>query len=106
MNCFHFTIETLISKGYNIPLKWEGLEYSTEKDKINMTPNFYIESKKLQDYIYSFTKKVDNAEKNDIIIHLKGLGIAINEYKFMTLTHFNIVKIFPILKSHVIRRVT
>lgn len=106
MNCFHFTYLFLKEQGLKIPDQWNGFSYNTESIKINANPKYYINSKLLINYFDSFTQTVKIAEKNDIILHHKGVGVALNKSQFSTLNHLGNIIIKPIQKYHIIKRVT
>jgi len=105
MNCFNFTFKYLKEQGLNIPNEWNGMQYDTEFKKIEDNPKKYLRKKLHIDFFSSFTKKVENAQKRDIILHNNGVGVAINNIQFMTINHLSKIKIFTIKKEYDIRRV-
>ncbi len=105
MNCFHFTYLGLKKLNYKIPSEWDNYTYLVEADKIEENPRHYLKNKILQRYFRSFTKSVDMAQENDIIMHDYGVGLAINNKRFMTLNHLGNVIVRTITKKYEIRRV-
>jgi len=105
MNCFHFTYEYLIKQGLKVPNTWNGMDYKTEFKKIEDNPKKYLKKKQHLEFFSSFSKKVDKAQKNDIILHSRGVGVALNHFLFMTFNHSNKIKISKIKDECEIRRV-
>lgn len=105
MNCFHFTYLYLKKNGFKIPSEWNGLNYKAEAKKIKLNPSHYVDAKILHAYFKSFTTLETICQKDDIILHDKGVGVALTKGKFMTLNHLGKIIIKPISSQYVIRRV-
>lgn len=105
MNCFNFTYQYLKKQGLSVPGAWNGMDYKSEFKKIEDSPKKYLKEKLHIEFFSSFTKKVDKAEKNDIILHYSGVGIAINGIQYMSVNHLGKLKVLIIEKECEIRRV-
>lgn len=104
-NCFHFTYKYLKDAGFNIPDKWNGLDYLTECDKIADNPKYYLKNGLHEEYFNSFTTEAKEARKYDIILHKLGVGVALDSKYFITKNHIGKIIPFPIRKPCKIRRV-
>lgn len=105
MNCFHYVYLTLKKRGFNIPDTWNNYTYLDECKKIDDNPKHYLKNNIHYEYFKSFAKEVKNAQKNDIILHNLGVGIALDNTHFTTLNHLENVVPKPIRKSCKILRV-
>jgi len=106
MNCFIFIYEHLKTKGYKIPDTFENLEYKKDYKILINNNKQHLENNLHFRYFESFTREVKKAIENDIILHKRGIGIALDNKRFMTLNHLKRVIIRPIKDIHTIRRIT
>lgn len=105
MNCFTFSLYYLKQQNIQTPDKWNGRSVKAEMSNILLNPKHYIQSKTHIKYILSFTQKADIAQKNDIIVHDKGIGIALNNLMYVSLNHLKKIKVLKIKQNCKIRRV-
>lgn len=104
-NCFTFTYQYLKSLGVKVPLGLDDMNYKTEVKGILDNYKYYVKNKLHIKFFDGWTESVVVAQKNDIILHDKGVGIALTKGTFMTLNHLEKISIKPIQKYHMIKRV-
>ena len=85
INCFTFTYKTLSRKGLVFPTEFEGYSTSDLKTIIVDYKNI-IDNKIHYAYFDSFCTKVKKAQENDIVVTKKGIGIAVNNFKYVTIS--------------------
>lgn len=84
-NCFSYSYERLKAVyGDRIPSKWRCYDESSF-EHFSLNASKYLAKKVHLSYFSSFCYSVPFAEENDIILNKSGIGIAINQYKYMTL---------------------
>jgi len=84
INCFTYTFKTLTREGYEFPKEFG--EYCTSDLKAIIRDYQSILDKNIHyAYFESFCEYVDEAQKNDIIIHKHGVGIAVNSMMYVTI---------------------
>lgn len=83
-NCFTFTYKKLITKGYSLPTEWNGF---TTKDFRHITANsqHYLDEKYHIEFFKEICDEVTDIKEDDIIIHENGVGLALNQYKYLTI---------------------
>lgn len=87
-NCFTFTYKKLKEAGIKIPKKWDKYTYKDMRLFIK-DYKYFLENKLHYKFFYSFCSEVSIAQKNDIILDIDGVGIAINRFKYMTIKDRN-----------------
>ena len=101
-NCFTYVIDRLLALKVNIPMEWEGMS-PLNKDLFIKDYKRFLAKGIHYKYFNSFTFEKEKAIKNDIILHSKGIGMAINDKFFITLNHIGKEKIRSITKECSIR---
>jgi len=105
INCFTFTYKTLMRKGYNFPVDFEGYSLNNLK-LITVDYQKILDEKIHYAYFESFCHKVKIAQEDDIIIHKDGVGIAVNKILFISVLDKPRRKVLrPITKKHTIMRI-
>lgn len=84
-NCFTYTFKKLKNLGLNIPIKWKNYDAILDSKVFIRDYQYFLKNKLHYKYFESFCSYVNEAKENDIIIDDKGIGIAINKFKYMTI---------------------
>lgn len=84
-NCFSYSYERLKSVyGDRIPNEWRCYS-EADFQHFSINASKYLARKIHYSYFESFCDSVSFARENDIILTKDSIGIAINQYKYMTL---------------------
>ena len=104
-NCFTFTYQYLKKQGFNVPDNLGTLKYDEIVKDIITNHKYYLKNKLHIKFFEGWTKVVNEAVKNDIILHNFGVGVAIDKHRLVSFDHRNKVIIKPIRKNCEIRRI-
>jgi hypothetical protein len=104
-NCFTFTYQFLKNQGFKVPSNLGNLNYEETKNDIIQNYKYYLKNNLHIQFFNGWTEIVTTPQKNDIILHKFGLGIALNKHRFLTMNHKNKIIVRPIRKNCTVRRV-
>lgn len=105
LNCFEFTYKYLEKQGFDLPTQWKHYNKRTIFDLVRKDTKFFLRNKLHYEFFSSFTDEVNEAQKNDIILHLTGIGVALDDKYFLTTNHLGRVVPKPIRNPSIVRRI-
>ncbi len=83
-NCFLYTYNVLEKEGISMPVSFNG--YSMNNVKKIIAEYKDILAKEIHyRFFEGFCSYVNEAKKNDVVIHKDGVGVAINRFSYVTI---------------------